>query len=59
MSSNLVKHLLESEVFPSYILRAAILLQIKQTGGSFTSIDDLCVAASYLKEQMENPSCHE
>lgn len=56
MKSNLVKHILDSEIFPPYIIRAAILLQIKETGNNFSNVDDLCVAASYLKEEMENKS---
>lgn len=56
MKSNLVKYVLETELFPFYIVRAAILLQIKQTGNTFTSIDDLCIAASCLKDQMETES---
>ncbi|XP_035215076.1 putative inhibitor of apoptosis isoform X2 [Stegodyphus dumicola] len=53
MNSNLVKYVLETGLFPKYIVRAAILRQINETGSSFSNIDDLCVAVSYLKEEME------
>lgn len=52
MNSNLVKYVLEMELFPAYIVRAAIVLQMKERGCSFSNIDDLCIAVSYLKEEM-------
>ncbi|KAF8785531.1 baculoviral IAP repeat-containing protein 7-B-like isoform X2 [Argiope bruennichi] len=57
MSSSIVKKVLESSVFPPYIIRAAILRQLRDTGNSFSTVDELCTAASYLKDEMlQEPS---
>ncbi|XP_054708293.1 putative inhibitor of apoptosis [Uloborus diversus] len=53
MESDLVKHAMEIGLFPSYIIRAAIFLQVKETGSSFSNIDDLCIAVSCLKEEVD------
>ncbi|CAL1261264.1 unnamed protein product [Larinioides sclopetarius] len=52
MRSNIARKVLETSVFPPYIIRAAILRQLKETGQSFSTVDELCVAASYLKDEM-------
>ncbi|GIY30825.1 death-associated inhibitor of apoptosis 2 [Caerostris extrusa] len=53
MKSNIVKQLLETNVFAPYIIRAAIVRQIKETGYAFNTVDELCFAVSYLKNEME------
>ncbi|GFT03129.1 baculoviral IAP repeat-containing protein 3 [Nephila pilipes] len=54
MESSIVKQVLETEVFQSCIIRATILCQIKETGSSFSTTDELCIAASCLKDEMRN-----
>lgn len=53
MISSVVKQALEAAVFPPCIIRATVLRQIKENGSSFSSTDELCIAASHLKDEME------
>ncbi|GFX47662.1 e3 ubiquitin-protein ligase XIAP [Trichonephila clavipes] len=53
MLSTVVNQVLEAAVFPPCIIRATVLRQIEETGSSFSTTDELCVAASRLKDEME------
>lgn len=54
MKSLIVKNVLETTAFPPYIIRAAVLRRIKETGSSFSTKEDLCLAVTLLKNEMEN-----
>ncbi|XP_015918264.1 putative inhibitor of apoptosis isoform X1 [Parasteatoda tepidariorum] len=53
MASSAVKYVLDSGLFPHYIVRVAVLRQIEETGSSFSDLNDLCSAVSCLKDEME------
>ncbi|KAG8200119.1 hypothetical protein JTE90_018908 [Oedothorax gibbosus] len=53
MNSAIVKNVLETSGFPAYIIRAAVLRQIKKTNSSFSTKEDLCFAVTSLKNEME------
>lgn len=54
MKSNIVQCVIDTELFPLYVIRAAIVKQIKECGTMFSNADELGLAVSYLKDEMEN-----
>lgn len=53
MKSGLIQAVLETGVFSPYLVRAAVMRQLKETGSLFTSVDDVCEAVAFLQHQLE------
>lgn len=53
MKSSLIEAVLDTGIFPPYLIRAAVMRQLKESGSSFTSVDDVCEAVEFLRQQME------